>query len=91
MVKEKVDEAIETFIDNPSPQVSYHDLITRLCELNKKDFKRIIKNRKIREKIQRIIRAILQLRKITTWCFERSIIISLAVSRLNVINAAHYA
>lgn len=25
MVKEKVDEAIETFIDNPSPQVSYHD------------------------------------------------------------------
>ena len=38
MVKEKVDEAIETFIDNPSPQISYHDLITCLCELNKKDF-----------------------------------------------------
>ena len=43
MVKDKVDEAIETFIDNPSPQISYHDLIRCLCELNKKDFKRIIK------------------------------------------------
>ena len=47
MVKDKVDEAIETFIDNPSPQISYHDLIRRLCELNKKDFKRIIKIAKL--------------------------------------------
>lgn len=50
MVKEKVDEAIETFIDNPSLQVSYHDLIMCLCELNKKDFKRIIKIAKLERK-----------------------------------------
>lgn len=50
MVKEKVDEAIETFIDNLSPQVSYHDLIMCLCELNKKDFKRIIKIAKLERK-----------------------------------------
>ena len=43
MVKDKVDEAIETLVDNEPRDVSYNELLQCLCELTDKDLKNLIK------------------------------------------------
>lgn len=55
MVKEKVDEAIERFVDNEPRDVSYNELLQCLCELTDKDFKNLIKIAKLERKTNKLI------------------------------------
>ena len=55
MVKEKVDEAIETLVDNEPRDVSYNELLQCLCELTNKDFKNLIKIAKLERKTNKLI------------------------------------
>lgn len=55
MVKDKVDEAIETLVDNEPRDVSYNELLQCLCELTDKDFKNLIKNAKLERRTNKLI------------------------------------
>ncbi len=55
MVKEKVDEAIETLVDNEPRDVSYNELLQCLCELTDKDFKNLIKIAKLERRTNKLI------------------------------------
>ena len=55
MVKEKVDEAIETLVDNEPRDVSYNELLQCLCELTDKDFKSLIKIAKLKRRTNKLI------------------------------------
>jgi len=55
MVKDKVDEAIETLIDNEPRDVSYNELLQCLCELTDKDFKNLIKIAKLERRTNKLI------------------------------------
>lgn len=55
MVKDKVDEAIERFVDNEPKDVSYSELLSCLCELPKKDFKRLIRIARLQRFVNKLI------------------------------------
>jgi hypothetical protein len=55
MVKDKVDEAIETLVDNEPRDVSYNELLQCLCELTDNDFKNLIKSAKLERKTNKLI------------------------------------
>lgn len=55
MVKDKIDEAIETLVDNEPRDVSYNELLQCLCELTDKDFKNLIKIAKLERKTNKLI------------------------------------
>lgn len=55
MVKDKVDEAIETLVDNEPRDVSYNELLQCLCELTDKDFKNLIKIAKLERRTNKPI------------------------------------
>nr|DAK63427.1 MAG TPA: hypothetical protein [Caudoviricetes sp.] len=55
MVKDKVDEAIETLVDNEPSDVSYNELLQCLCELTDKDFKNLIKIAKLERRTNKLI------------------------------------
>ena len=55
MVKDKVDEAIERFVDNEPKDVSYNELLSCLCELPKKDFKRLTRIARLQRFVNKLI------------------------------------
>ena len=55
MVKDKVDEAIETLVDNEPRDVSYNELLQCLCELTDKDFKNLVKIAKLERRTNKLI------------------------------------
>ena len=55
MVKDTVDEAIETLVDNEPRDVSYNELLQCLCELTDKDFKNLIKIAKLERRTNKLI------------------------------------
>ena len=55
MVKDKVDEAIETLVDNEPRDVSYNEPLQCLCELTDKDFKNLIKIAKLERRTNKLI------------------------------------